>query len=354
MVKCTKCPKCSGRIMSREHSLGFKNPHLADEWDPSNRCSIFEVRPSSREKFNWTCKICNYKWQISADVRNRGRGCPQCAKTSQKESQSLSDIDFLYRAREIHGNKYSYDNYNGYSNKIEITCLKHGKFYQTPRSHISQKAGCLQCGIEENATNNVIPFDVAVSRLREVHGDKYEYFDDGYEGTGSSKKIGLICKIHGKSFIDYKGHRSGWECRKCVLESTMSRGERIIKELIDEHGIKYIQEYSIQPIIHPHKLRFDFYLPKLNILIEFDGIQHFKEWKLSNDSLLERQFRDLAKDHYCLINKISLIRIPYTQEDIKKFLSEHMVNAIKRGNKGGFYYQSYENYRKLLVENVFC
>ena len=65
---------------------------------------------------------------------------------------------------------------------------------------------------------------------------------------------------------------------------------------------------------------FDFYLPELNICIEYDGLQHFKSipyWG-GDDGLLERQTRDKFKTGYCFNNNIKLIRIKYDENVIKK------------------------------------
>ena len=71
-------------------------------------------------------------------------------------------------------------------------------------------------------------------------------------------------------------------------------------------------------------LPFDFYLPDLNIIIEFDGQQHFKPvWGEENFKRLQRL--DKIRDEYCKKNQIKLIRIPYTmsQKEIEtKILTE--------------------------------
>lgn len=86
------------------------------------------------------------------------------------------------------------------------------------------------------------------------------------------------------------------------VESCLKKHFLVIKEKIFEDCINPKTNY---------KLRFDFYLPKYNICLEYDGEQHYKEVDFCNDTLADRQFRDKIKDDYCLKNNISLIRIPY-------------------------------------------
>lgn len=67
--------------------------------------------------------------------------------------QRLTQEDFLHRAKEIHGDKYNYENsiYTGYKNRIDITCNKHGVFNQTASSHLSGD-GCRNCYTESRKT----------------------------------------------------------------------------------------------------------------------------------------------------------------------------------------------------------
>jgi hypothetical protein len=53
---------------------------------------------------------------------------------------------FLNKAKEVHGNKYTYKNfiYRGGREYSVITCLLHGDFKQKPFSHLSGK-GCAKC-----------------------------------------------------------------------------------------------------------------------------------------------------------------------------------------------------------------
>ena len=62
-------------------------------------------------------------------------------------------------------------------------------------------------------------------------------------------------------------------------------------------------------------LRYDFFLPEFNVLIEFDGEQHFRYNSIfykDKESFEEQQHRDLIKNNFAKENHIVLIRIPYT------------------------------------------
>lgn len=97
-----------------------------------------------------------------------------------------------------------------------------------------------------------------------------------------------------------------------------SKGEEKIGKILQSLNISFEKEKTFDNCINPKtkcSLRFDFYLPDYNCCIEYDGEQHFKEWKLCRNSLIERQELDSIKNQYCEKNDIKLIRIPYWDYD---------------------------------------
>lgn len=97
-----------------------------------------------------------------------------------------------------------------------------------------------------------------------------------------------------------------------------SHGEFIISKILKENNLTFSKEYSFNDLKYKKLLRFDFAIFKnnqLQYLIEYDGIQHFKEIDTSwsnSDNLKLIQCRDELKNSYCKNNNIPLIRIPYT------------------------------------------
>lgn len=157
------------------------------------------------------------------------------------------------------------------------------------------------------------------------------HMNDGHVKDLRGQKFGKLTPID----YFYKNNRVYWNClcdcgNKTVVQSSSltglttqscgcinySIGERNISSILDNNHIKYIKEYSPEDM--KRKLRFDFYLPEYNRLIEFDGKQHFQpcggSWD-KNDSLEQRQKRDKIKNEYAINNNIQLVRIPYQFRD---------------------------------------
>lgn len=83
-----------------------------------------------------------------------------------------------------------------------------------------------------------------------------------------------------------------------------------------------------------HKLPFDFYIPKLNVLVEYDGEQHFHitSRHRSIEKLNNRVKNDKLKNKFAEENGIPLIRIPYTLSISK--IGPQLIDALENGPKG--------------------
>lgn len=57
--------------------------------------------------------------------------------------------------------------------------------------------------------------------------------------------------------------------------SRMSHGEIKVRDILKENNIDFIQEYAPKVLDLSKTAKYDFYIPSLNTLIEYDGKQHF-------------------------------------------------------------------------------
>ena len=151
-----------------------------------------------------------------------------------------------------------------------------------------------------------------------------------------ASKIKYVCPFDG--IIEQNAHDHYYNeagCPKC----NKSHGEKFIEQFLVENKIEYTDQYSIEidNIINSSgHANVDFYLPKYNTFIEYNGIQHYEPVKhFGGGKIFEhQQKRDLALVDYCVKNSIQLIIIPYTiktQEQIYSFL-ENCIDALKNSN----------------------
>lgn len=126
-------------------------------------------------------------------------------------------------------------------------------------------------------------------------------------------ECGTVCSVNG---IDLRrGHTESCGC-------VHSRGEAKIIDILKNNDIIYIKEKVFNDCIFPEsngRMRFDFYLPDYNIIIEYNGEQHYQSnesgWN-TMEALKKTQDRDNYKKQWCKDNNITMIIIPYTDYDI--------------------------------------
>jgi hypothetical protein len=175
--------------------------------------------------------------------------------------------------------------------------------------------GCYKCGKVSAADKQRYTRDELVELFRKEFRDKYDYSlfrKEDYERKSDIIKV--ICPKHGVWEVSVDSHlyqKSG--CPSCKR----SRGEEAIAKYLDDNKIEYIPQYKISNVsllcLNKNML-VDFYLPKYNTIIEFNGIQHYKDIQFFNERTFEQQqWRDDSVRGYCKIHGIKLIEIPYTE-----------------------------------------
>ncbi len=140
-------------------------------------------------------------------------------------------------------------------------------------------------------------------------------------------KLKITCPIHGdfektpNNHINY--HKQG--CPICACDLTDSRGVVCIEKFLIDNDIIFVREKSFFGCEYKRLLRFDFFIPSKNLLIEFDGSQHFsfiEHIHRTKDKFEEQVIRDNIKTKFAFDNNIELLRIKYNQvNNISEILS---------------------------------
>ena len=143
--------------------------------------------------------------------------------------------------------------------------------------------------------------------------------------TSRRKHYNYCCVKDGHIGTIREDHLShGHGCPVC----SNSIGEKNVANYLTKHNIAFLQQHPFDGCIYRDQLYFDFYLPNLNVCIEYDGIQHFEpvdfagkgeEW--AKEHFNYTMLRDEVKNNYCKNNNIPLCRIKYTQ-DVEKTLND--------------------------------
>ena len=171
-----------------------------------------------------------------------------------------------------------------------------------------------------------------IAMAKEVHGDRYDYSKIKY--INSKTKVIIICKIHGEFLQIPNTHLLNSGCPQCV-NSRNSKGTQIICLWLQNKSLLYDREKSFDSLRGKHNRPyfFDFFIKKLNILIEFDGLQHYKPIKFwgGDDGLQQTQECDQRKTQWAKDNGYTLIRICYSDEkNIHDMLDHYLKPYITK------------------------
>ena len=150
-------------------------------------------------------------------------------------------------------------------------------------------------------------------------GDEY-YFLDNYVNSYTKIRVKHnICNrvyyVSPHNFLDMKNR-----CPFC----SHSKGEICIVDWLYKHNIKYMREW--RPVwIKPKRYRYDFYLPKYNLIIEYHGIQHYEDNDWFHTRAIKYQEIDALKYNKALEMGFNYLIIPYWEYDnIENILKEKL------------------------------
>ena len=133
-------------------------------------------------------------------------------------------------------------------------------------------------------------------------------------------------------------HVNGTRCPKCAMRHTLtptaSRGIIRICEWLKDKGYDFEQEKKFDDLRSDRnwRLRYDFYVPEFNLLIEFDGHQHSSGTTTSifTQETLERiRKHDAMKNQYATEKGYELLRISYTDTSYIAALLSDKVDRIQ-------------------------
>ncbi len=153
------CPYCS--LERRIKSQAKSSEKFFDECKELHGNSFDYSRTeyvSSSYKITIYCNKCKVDFIQSPKKHLAGQGCPTCRYDKIRDKLVHTKEKFVALAREVHGEKYCYDNvkYLKSSSPVDIICEEHGVFVQTPNNHLRDR-GCPSCaghGYDQTSEGN--------------------------------------------------------------------------------------------------------------------------------------------------------------------------------------------------------
>jgi len=268
------CGVCDGRQVSLSNCLATKNPELASEWHPTKNGYLTPYDVTeSGRQKVWWKCKNNHEWDSTINNRNGIDGC-NCPYCSGKLPS---------------------EDYNLLINNPKL------------------------CEEWDYNKNDKQPYEYTPSSSKHVY---WRCLECSHEWSAS---IGDRNRKDGKN--------SG--CPEC----NKSKGEKEIKRIFDLINIYYIPQKEFDDLLGlgNGKLSYDFYLPKYNLLIEYQGEYHDKiilyyknePRELAEERLLKQKEHDKRKMEYVLTNGYNFIEIWYWDFDNIEIILNKCLNSIE-------------------------
>ena len=213
-----------------------------------------------------------------------------------------------------------YNEKDYHKSRIIVSCgnKNHKPIETSLNKIINSNVKCKDCIKEENINKMILYLNSTQYRFNKV----IKYCESDY----MKSTIEIICPkdethVYTVRFSSFK--YEGKRCPHCG----MTYGEHEVANILKRYNIKYKFQYKYKDCRFINPLPFDFYLPDYNILIEYDGEQHYKPIDLfgGEENFKYTKQNDNIKNKYCNDNNIKLIRIPYWDfNNIEEILNKEL------------------------------
>ena len=248
------------------------------------------------------CKKCGsiYKLQNASNFlyKNKKKICSKCIPRDDT-------IEIGYKIKSLLNKTHNLKLLNTYTkitDDLEFMCLKcNGIFKRKPQIFLKSQ----KCPICE--TFSIIKTEECFKKelIQKLNGE-YELLGE-YKGTNTKtlfrhNDCGFIFENTPHNILQKT------PCPKCKRFN--SKGEIKIKKFLDNNNINYEQQKRFKEL---NQLSFDFYIPNKNILIEYQGEQHFHSIKFfgGETKYLKQIENDNIKREFCKNNNFILLEIEY-------------------------------------------
>lgn len=256
-------------------------------------------------------------------IRRMKVGCPYCIgrnKTTESFRKELFNINpnIIVRGEYINA-----------STPIECECIIDGTIWFPKPNALLNGQGCPECGRIASNKNSTKTNQEFVHQLCIVNSDVIPL----QEYIQAKIPIWVMCKKCGYKWQTTPDNLlQGGNCQNC----SATNNEKKLGDILVQLGYHIERQKKYDDCRDQLPLPFDIYLLDQNILIEYDGEQHYMPVNfggISNDEAEENfkktQYHDAIKNEYCCQNNIPLIRVPYWEKNnLEEFIISQLTQYI--------------------------
>src|SRR5579872_1369641 len=354
------CGYCANKYLCNDNSCGtcyeksFASFLKAKYWSDENEISPRKIFKTSHKKCLFDCNVCDHTFSISPSDVVAGSFCPYCASKRLCDN----DCDTCYKksfASNIMSKFWSDENEVSPRQVLQSSGKKY-KFNCDTCDHIHESS-------LHNVTNKGSSCPYCSKPVKRLCADNscVTCFNNCFSSCPQSKFWSSSNNVTPRQVIKFSSNKYKFDCPYCNqiyearINSITCNGSwcSCIKNKTETIVYKYLQSIMDGPEIAKHKkfkwckqkryLPFDFCIKDFKIIIELDGLQHFKQ--VSNwDDPEKRKETDIYKMKRANRHGYSVIRI--FQEDVwnnKNNWKRKLYNSI----------QTYDEPTNILIGKIY-
>jgi hypothetical protein len=236
----------------------------------------------------------------------------------------MTNEEFLQKLKEKNILYIPLEEYKGTHIKIKWLCYKDSShIFESKPTHIYNQHGCPYCSGQKvlKGYNDLWTTHPEIAKFLLNPNEGYEHSAGShYKTNWKCPKCGI--KIKDKEIKNVA--KCGLVCPFC--SDSVSYSEKFVFEMLNQLNADFIFD---KPLKWSGRKRYDFYIPKLSLIIETHGVQHYDNFNLRkyNDkvrTLEEEKENDIYKMNLAFENGIQ----KYISLDCRKSDVEFIKNSI--------------------------
>lgn len=296
------CKGCRTNYVSSADWVARAVEACGDKWDYSKVDYVDNSTPVTI--------ICPQHGEFLQNPTNHLRGHIGCKKCNGRMGSTPA---FIYRAKEVWGDRWDYTptNYLGYKEALTIRCPEHGDFEQVAEYHLTGKVGCRSCA------PLALTSDEVIEKIVDVWGeDTWDLSDIQWDSYGVP--IRVVCKKHGTEIYTNVGNLLYQRncCKKCQPVGTSRTEEEILN---------FVKSLGVDVIPNDRKAlggtEIDIFIPTRNVGIEYNGLYYH------SDKFKDRMFHKDKTDKARAAG-ITLIHVWEDEWENKRGIVEEHIRTV--------------------------
>lgn len=275
---------------------------------PTDNLVVIDYK-TMKEPMTVKCNFCHKIFSVkrAENFFRRKIGCNDCHDTKEWIIQKQKFLEWLKNHKEFE----LIDDLNLIHNSqshIKCKCTLCGRIQEGKNVYdyyANKKCYCQSKGVKK-------PVDQLKKDFKDICIFLEEYKNTDTPILLKSLSCGHEFKSAPKDML-----RRPYLCPIC----NSSHGEKKILIWLENNHFCYYRQYKIE------NFKVDFFLPDKNIIIEFNGLQHYQPVAHfgGQEKFIQQKERDNFIRKYCQINLINLIEISYMEYDkIEEILEERV------------------------------